>query len=76
MHYQDRLLGVAIFPFYGVIAMKKSLLALSAAATLAGGLGFVSSAHAIIVQDDAVASVPATVMGGVQSGGEIGRAHV
>ena len=69
MHYQDRLLGVAIFPFYGVIAMKKSLLALSAAATLAGGLGFVSSAHAIIVQDDAVASVPATVMGGVQSGG-------
>ena len=69
MHYQDRLLGVAIFPFYGVIAMKKSLLALSAAATLAGGLGFVSSAHAIIVQDDAVASVPATVMGAVQSGG-------
>ena len=69
MHYQDRLLGVAIFPFYGVIAMKKSLLALSAAATLAGGLGFVSSAHAIIVQDDAAGSVPATVMGGVQSGG-------
>ena len=49
--------------------MKKSLLALSAAATLAGGLGFVSSAHAIIVQDDAVAGVPATVMAGVQSGG-------
>lgn len=49
--------------------MKKSLLALSAAATLAGGLGFVSSAHAIIVQDDAAGSVPATVMGGVQSGG-------
>lgn len=49
--------------------MKKSLLALSAAATLAGGLGFVSSAHAIIVQDDAVAGVPATVMGAVQSGG-------
>lgn len=69
MHYQDRLLGVATFPFYGVIAMKKSLLALSAAATLAGGLGFVSSAHAIIVQDDAVAGVPATKMAGVQSGG-------
>lgn len=68
-HYQDRLLGVAIFPFYGVIAMKKSLLALSAAATLAGGLGFVSSAHAIIVKDDAVGSVPATTMAGVQSGG-------
>lgn len=49
--------------------MKKSLLALSAAATLAGGLGFVSSAHAIIVQDDAVAGVPATKMAGVQSGG-------
>ena len=69
MHYQDRLLGVAIFPFYGVIAMKKSLLALSAAATLAGGLGFVSSAHAIIVSDDAVAGVPAEQMAGVQSGG-------
>ena len=49
--------------------MKKSLLALSAAATLAGGLGFVSSAHAIIVKDDAVGSVPATTMAGVQSGG-------
>lgn len=48
--------------------MKKSLLALSAA-TLVGGLGFVTSAQAIIVSEDAKASIAATKLDVVEPGG-------